>query len=238
VRLRDVTTRTFVKICGICNLEDAQVCAAAGVDAVGFLLEKQPGRKEPESDRLSVTEAKALVAALPSGLIPVLLVHKSDVDAIVELCEEIRPRALQIQVSVEPRLLLELRERRPEVVLIKTFHMAADATVDSAMREIQEYVCCDSIDAVVLDSSKGGSGQVHDWELSSKVAALLGDVPLILAGGLTHLNVTEALHRVRPWGVDVMSGVNSIRHNKKDPEKIRAFVQAVREGRKAADADE
>lgn len=220
-------SRPFIKICGICNLEDAAVCAQADVDAVGILLETTQSRGNPNSERLSIAEAKKLVASFPSSLKAVLLIHETDTAVVSDLCAEIKPHALQIQQSIQPKSLLELRKMHQSIRLIKTFHVTAEMTVEKMVLAIQAYTNCDAIDAVLLDSSRGGSGNTHNWKLSAEVVKHIIGIPVILAGGLTSINVQEALRNVKPWGVDVMSSVNSGTRNKKDQQKIFDFVNAA-----------
>src|SRR5687768_8520650 len=106
----------FVKVCGVCNSEDAQICADAGVDAIGLLLRKRPGDESAETDRISVITAQTLVASFQARLITVLLIHKTDLKEISELCSEIRPKALQIQSKVPPKQLLELKTLFPQLL--------------------------------------------------------------------------------------------------------------------------
>lgn len=218
----------FVKVCGVCNSEDAEICADAGVDAIGLLLQKRPGDESADSDRIGVITARTLVASFQARLMTVLLIHKTDPREISELCSEIRPKALQIQSRVQPKQLLELKTLFPQVLLIKTFHVTDNATIEVLMKEIDGYTRCGSVDAVLLDSRQGGSGRIHDWTLSAEVVRRLPGVNVILAGGLTPINVSEALRSVHPWGVDVMTGVNSASRSKKDAEKIHALVRAAR----------
>jgi phosphoribosylanthranilate isomerase len=218
----------FLKVCGISNSEDAQLCADAGVDAIGMLLRKQPGEAPADTDRISVRTAQTLVASYGPRLTTVLLVHKTELKEISELYSNIRPKALQIQSKVPPEELLALKALFPEVFLIKTFHVSDGQTIQGFMNEIDEYTGCASVDAVLLDSRRGGSGQVHDWRLSAEVVQRLKGMNVILAGGLTPANVSMAVRSVHPWGIDVMTGVNSASRSKKDAEKIRAFVRAAR----------
>jgi phosphoribosylanthranilate isomerase len=94
------------------------------------------------------------------------------------------------------------------------------------------------IDAIFLDSGTpqqpGGTGQTFDWEQAAPLVALIGQLTnVVVAGGLTPANVTEAIRILKPWGVDVASGVEA-KPGKKDPEKVRAFVAAVRQADKTA----
>ena len=220
----------FVKICGVCNVEDARLCATLGANAIGMLL-AQPGR-EPEaaSDRLTPADAAALVASLPAGLKSVLLVHAVDVDGILELADDIKPSAIQVQKPVEPQALRRVQARFPEMGIIKTFSVKPGVSASALADDIRAYVEEGVVDAVLLDSARGGSGQVHDWTLSAALVAQFSGTRVILAGGLTAENVAEARRMVRPYGVDVMSGVTCPdRRDRKDPDRLRAFLNAWHE---------
>lgn len=220
-------SRPFIKICGICNLEDAAVCANANVDAVGILLETAHSRDKPNSERMSVAKAKQLVASISPTLKAVLLIHETDAELISDVCAEIKPHVLQIQKSIHPNNLLKLKERQQSIRLIYTFHVTTEMTLEKILLDVQEYTKCGAIDAVLLDSSRGGSGHTHNWELSAEVVKQITGLPVILAGGLTAENVQVALQQVKPWGVDVMSSVNTSVRNKKDHQKIFDFVSAA-----------
>lgn len=220
---------TFVKVCGIANIEDARLCAELGVDAVGLLLDKSnDGPKRADSDRLSIADAAALVSILPHHVIPVLLVHETAIESVLHLAESIGPRALQIQQPIEPQDVLRLRAQLPNVSMIKTFRMSLHSSIDSMRSEIERYAGLGAIDAALLDAPRGGAGQVIDWGLSAQIAMQLPNVRIILAGGLHAGNVRDALRKVRPWGIDVMTGVTSSARSRKDPVKLRAFVDEVR----------
>lgn len=220
----------FVKICGVCSVDDAILCAKLGADAIGMLLTKPGGSREPGSDRLERAEAAKLVASLPDGLNSVLLVHAVDLEEIIELAAEIRPNALQVRGPVNPEALRRVKERFPEQRVIKTFSVPSNASFSALEEEIRMYVDDGAIDAVLLDSARGGSGHVHDWVTSAKLVERFDGTPVILAGGLNAENVAEARRTVRPYGVDVMSGVTcSERRDRKDQNRLRAFLKAWHE---------
>lgn len=223
----------FVKICGVSSIEDAQLCARYGADAIGMLLTKPGQCRGPGSDRLAPDEAAHLVAALRGGLHTVLLVHASEPSKIVALARHIKPSALQVQSNVPPHDLLEVKKQCPQISIIKTFSVHQGIDIDELEAEIQRYVDNGAIDAVLLDSERGGSGVVHDWETSREIIARFARVPVLLAGGLNKDNVAQARQRVGPYGVDVMTGVNSPgRRDRKDESRLREFFKAWNEALK------
>lgn len=113
----------FIKICGLTNLADAALCTELGVNAVGFLLQPEDAQKprSDDEDRLSIADAVSLVAGLPNGLLPVLLLHTVELATILKYCETIRPGALQVQKPVSPTDLAQVRKAFPGIAVIKNF---------------------------------------------------------------------------------------------------------------------
>jgi phosphoribosylanthranilate isomerase len=219
---------TFVKICGVCNLEDALTCASAGANAIGILLQRADRQYDSTSDKISIEMAVELVRMLPIDLKAICLIHKNDRKFIFNILEIIRPWGAQFQKPIEPAALAEIKEKHPKLFMIKTFHISATSNFDGMISDISRYLGNGCIDAVLLDSESGGSGQTHDWFLSKQIVEALGQFPVIVAGGLNSQNVSLLLDQVSPWGVDVMSGVTSEMKSSKSPDKVRSFVQAVR----------
>lgn len=220
--------RHFVKICGVCNAEDAILCHHLGVDAVGMILTKPGRRREAGSDRLERAEAAKLARSLPDELKSVLLVHADSLVEILELAEEISPSMLQVQKRVDPEMLLRVKERFPEKCIINSFSVTSGVSLPEIEGEIRMYVDQGASDVVLLDSAHGGSGATHDWKISAELVKRFSDTPVILAGGLNAENVEKAFRIVRPYGVDVMSGVTGTeRRDRKDPDRLHAFMKAV-----------
>ncbi len=197
----------FIKICGITNEEEALLSVAMGADAVGFIFAPSP--------RQVATGAVAQITSrLPGEIISVGVFRDSLPERVVDLVTLSGVKGVQLHGSERPE---DAAFIRPHVhFLVKAFSAGSPM-----LERAGEYAA----DALLVDSPRPGSGQVFDW-------ATLGSIPrtdrLILAGGLTPENVGEAIAQVRPWGVDVNSGVESSPGHK-DPRKLRAFIQAVRE---------
>ena len=200
---------TRIKICGISNGLDAMAAADAGADALGFIA-------VPGSPRYLPPEVyHEISAALPLFVKRVVVAHRPE-DAEEYLAEYVQHYE---DASDEAHL------RRGAAWRIRAFRMRDE----SSLREIAAYP--DAVGAVLLDAYHktmlGGSGETFDWSLAVRAKALT-DRPVLLAGGLTPDNVQDALEAVRPYGVDVSSGVESS-PGVKDHGKVRAFVRAVRE---------
>ena len=209
-------SRVRVKVCGITNREDLEVAVDAGADALGFVVDV------PESPRsISLDRARDLVEATPPFVQGVLVSVFDTVDRLETLCSCLAPDAVQVTGTL-PRDAICEQFRGIQVIHAVAVNDHAGVVLPSAVR----------CDAVLTDScvpgAHGGTGKPHNWNVSRAIKELIAPTPLILAGGLTPGNVRAAIETVRPYAVDVSSGVEA-RAGIKDPAKIRAFIQAVTE---------
>ena len=205
-----------VKICGITREEDLAVAVAAGADAVGFLV------GVPSSPRnLTLERAESLLRRVPVFVDSVVVTAPESIKALADVCERLKPSAIQIHGKKEFDAS-EVREKVKGTRLIKTVYVTGDALNKATIEGLKAF------DAVLLDSfSKGqygGTGRVHDWNLSRQIREAVAPLPLILAGGLKPENVKEAVRTVQPYAVDVASGVE-LGPAIKDHKKVRAFVE-------------
>ncbi len=200
---------TRIKICGITNRADALAAAEAGADALGFIGVPGSPRYLDTQQHFEITEN------LPIFIQRVIVVQRPGDE------EEYGSDYVQHYEDTEA----ESRATGLAYMRIRAFRMRDE----SSLREIEAYT--DPVGAILLDTYHkevlGGSGETFDWSLALKAKALT-DRPVILAGGLTPENVQDALEAVRPYGVDVSSGVEAS-PGVKDYAKIKAFVRAVRE---------
>jgi phosphoribosylanthranilate isomerase len=226
---------TWIKICGITNLDDGLEAVEAGADAVGFVFYKKSPRY------VDAEAVRGIVAKLPNN------VEKIGV-FVDETWENIQATAARagltgIQIHADG-LRNEDTKRGARPFTVKRYlalrvldFLDGRRRLDSLAVSVKTTTEPD-ISAVFLDSGTtqqpGGTGRAFDWERARHVADGVTSLgfPLVVAGGLTPDNVTEAIRILEPWGVDVSSGVEA-RPGKKDPEKIRAFVAAVRNIEKA-----
>jgi phosphoribosylanthranilate isomerase len=202
-----------VKICGITRPEDARAAAEAGADAVGLVF-------YPRSPRfLSVERALEIRDALPPFVQTVALFVNPDAAQVAQVIGRIKPAMLQFHGEETPRFCDEFGLPYVKACRVKS---GVSSGVD-----LLEYLRPFSRAAAwLLDShveEYGGVGERFDWSLAPAVR----ERPLVLSGGLAPGNVAEAIRRVRPWGVDVSSGVESAK-GIKDAAKIAAFVAEVR----------
>jgi phosphoribosylanthranilate isomerase len=196
----------FVKICGITTEEDALLAVALGADAVGFLF-------APSPRQISPTRAGDIAKRLPPEILTVGVFRDELPDRVVSICQTSHLRAAQLHGAESPEAAAAVRQSVNWV--IKAF-AAGSRLFDRA----GEY----SVDAVLVDAPSPGSGHVFDWSLVD--SAPTGQ-RLILAGGLKPDNVGQAIELVRPWGVDVSTGVESS-PGRKDARLVKAFIDAAR----------
>ena len=202
-----------VKVCGITNAEDALAAVEAGADALGFIFyEKSPRYVVP-------AVAANIIAQLPPLVTPVgVFVNEglATVRAIMDTCG-----LAMAQLHGDENVSYCRELARPAMKALRLRDRGS-------LLALAEYQGRGGVRGFVLDTfselSYGGTGQITDWGLAAEVAK---STPLLLAGGLTPDNVTEAIRTVRPYGVDVSSGVESA-PGKKDHAKMCAFVDAVR----------
>jgi phosphoribosylanthranilate isomerase len=214
---------TWIKICGMTNLEDALTAVEAGADAVGVVFYEKSPRK------ISVEAARAIVEKLPENVEKVgVFVNEHD-DSICAVADGAGLTMIQMHGHNEdPHVADLVVRRRPRLRVLAAISMHHASPVGWASMWDPGVVYAFLVDSGT-PSEHGGTGEVFDWRAS---VGTLDEIrrfgQLVLAGGLTAANVGEAIGILKPWGVDVASGVEA-RPGKKDPEKVWAFVKAVRE---------
>jgi len=216
----------WVKICGTTNLEDALAAVDAGADALGFVFAESPRRVEP-------SVVAHITRALPEGIERIGVFVDETAGRIDEIVAEAGLTAVQLHgdesLDVAEKLAGDVGATRisrviPVLPMRRILEMAARGGVAVTLSR--------KIDTVLIDSAaqgkRGGSGQAWDWEAGKFLLGTFRDsVRIIVAGGLTPANVADAIRTLRPWGVDVSSGVER-EPGKKDIEKVRAFVKAAK----------
>jgi phosphoribosylanthranilate isomerase len=201
-----------VKVCGVTTLEDLRAVERAGADAIGFIADV------PVDTPRSVTldDAADLVDATPPFLTTTLVTMPDSAAAATAAVDAVGPDAIQVHGDLPAGDLRSLRESVPARVIA-----AVDAADPDRVRAVAP-----AVDAVLMDSvdesGAGGTGETHDWAATAEVAAGV-DAPVVLAGGLTPDNVAEAVETVRPFAVDVASGVERT-GGRKDHDAVDAFV--------------
>lgn len=202
-----------VKICGITNREDAEVAVQAGADALGFVMyRKSPRFVEP-------AVARAIVAGLPPLVLPIGVFVNEEAATVRGLMDECGFALAQLHGDESALYCQGLGRPALKAIRLK------DRGTFLALGELQGRANIRGflIDAF-SDQAYGGTGQTVDWTLAQEAAR---SMPIILAGGLTPANVADAITHVRPYGVDVSSGVEQS-PGKKNPDKVKAFIEAAR----------
>lgn len=212
---------TRVKICGITNLEDALYAAECGADALGFIF-------YPKSLRfVEITRAKKIISNLPPFITTVGVFVNQDLEDVIKTVYNCKLDAVQLHGDESPDYCSKIPLSSPfnkggvgGIKLIKAIRVRDE----DSLKKMADY----RVDAFLLDSHSennyGGTGKIFNWDIAVK-AKEYGRT--ILSGGLTPDNIKEAIEKVKPYGVDVSSGVEE-KAGKKDRKKVREFISVVR----------
>lgn len=221
-----------VKICGTTSIEDAHMAIDAGADYLGVLV------NVPISERsLTIEQAEAIVE---SSKIPVLiLLYGLNTDDIISITNIIKPYGIHLLGQTNFDTVKELKAKLPCKIWLTVYLPAKGQgevdinSIEALMKNYENF----GADAIVIDTVKistdsgtkryGGTGAVVDWDIARKLIRAVS-IPVFLAGGINPDNVKEALKKVNPYGVDLASGVERVKC-KRDPEKVKKLMQAVRE---------
>lgn len=220
----------WIKICGNTSLEDLHLVAEAGADAAGFVLATSPRR-------VTAGEIAAMTPAAPLDLTNIGVFTTQDFDEIAFALRTAGLHGVQLHGELDFSLADRLRrEFGPHLFLIQTLHWdterdpgRAEERLRNELRAIARHT---DIDAALLDArtptASGGTGKTFDWTRAKEIlSAEAGPMRIIIAGGLYPGNVREAILTLRPWGVDVSSGVEYA-PGKKHPEILKDFIQTAR----------
>jgi phosphoribosylanthranilate isomerase len=197
------------------------MAVAFGAAALGLVSQMPSGPGVIDDERIA-----EIAATVPPGVATFLLTCRQTVDEIVEQQRFCRTNTIQICDHLTRGTYRELKQALPGISIVQVIHVTGPESIEEALRAASH------VDAILLDSGNqklavkelGGTGRVHDWSLSRAIRERI-DVPLFLAGGLTHNNVNQAINDVRPYGLDVCSGVRT--DGKLDPDKLDQFFKAA-----------
>jgi phosphoribosylanthranilate isomerase len=201
---------TKVKICGLTNLEDAQLSAKFGADALGFNF-------YPKSPRYILPEtAREIIEQLPAEILKVGVFVNESLEKIAEIAQTAKLDALQLHGEETPEFAKELK-LKTNLEIIKAFRVSPDFKPE----DVLQY----EVDAILLDAynpkEHGGTGETFDWEIAKKVQEIFPK--MYLAGGLNQENVSSAIIGIEPFAVDVCSGIE-IEKGRKDQHKLTLFL--------------
>jgi|SRR5437868_1239786 len=214
-------TRPRVKICCIASAGEARVAVECGASAVGLVSEMPSGPGVISEELIA-----EIAARVPPTVATFLLTCRQDAASIVEQQRRCRVNAIQLCDRVPREVYGELRARLPGVSLVQVVHVRGEDSFEEALSVAPH------VDALLLDSGNqtlavkelGGTGRTHDWRVSRRIRDAVG-VPVFLAGGLKPENVAEAIEAVRPFGLDVCSGVRS--DGQLDAGKLKRFFAHI-----------
>ena len=213
-----------IKICGIRNETDLAAALSASPDAVGFLV----GQVHPSQDFILACTARRLARSLPPFVQPWLVTHLSKPEEVLELAEAAAICNIQLHGESTPEEVSAIRDALPPCAkLVRAVHPEPQDT----FFEHADFV--PFINAYLIDSFNektgqvGGTGLVGNWNRAARFVQE-SPIPVILAGGLTPANVARAIERVRPYAVDVNTGVKSPADRVESAPLCRAFVKAAR----------
>ena len=219
----------WVKICGNTNLEDAQAAVAAGADALGFIFAPSPRRIGPK-------DAARIVRELPASVEKIGVFVNQKPAVILQTVETAGLTGVQLHGDDGLEISAELKRRSRNALKIYGVLGMWNFAGDSAGQAIAwEPASLRAFSALLLDSGsreqRGGTGRSFDWEQAAPFVRLLaGKINVVIAGGLSAANVSQAIRTFRPWGVDVVSGVER-ELGKKDHAKVREFINAAKSSR-------
>ncbi|MGD0347101.1 MAG: phosphoribosylanthranilate isomerase [Terracidiphilus sp.] len=208
----------WIKICANTSLADAQLAADAGADAVGFVF-------APSPRRVTAEQAAQIVPHLPAALEKIGVFVDAGFDEIAETVEAAGLTGVQLHFDAPPALPAQLRERfGSKLRILGVVHFDA-----AGVKRVAAMAGDANIDALLVDSrtahAVGGTGQTYGWDAARRRIFGAGrQMKFVAAGGLSPENVAEAIATLRPWGVDVVSGVEAV-PGRKDAAKVRAKVQ-------------
>lgn len=211
-----------VKICCIGSLEEAKIAISAGAAAVG-LVGHMPSGPGIISDDL----IRDIAIKIPPGVTSFLLTSETDPEGIIRHHEKTRTHTIQLVDDIPDEAYAALRAAMPMVRLVQVIHVRDMDSLDEALRKAAH------VDALLLDSGNpnlpvrelGGTGRVHNWDVSARIVEE-SRLPVFLAGGLHAGNIRQAVDRVRPFGVDLCSGVRT--NGQLDPRKLDEFFIALK----------
>lgn len=214
--------RTRVKICCISSEQELETAIRHGADALG-LVGHMPNGPGPIPDELIAALARRIHPPVASFL----LSSEQTADSLIHHVKRVQVNTVQVVDELTEGTYDQVRKALPHLRIVQVIHVTGRESLDQALQVHRE------VDAILLDSGTpkaavktlGGTGNTHDWSISRRIVESVS-VPVFLAGGLQAGNVAEAISLVRPFGVDVCSGVRT--NGQLDPEKLLAFFRAVK----------
>jgi len=210
-----------IKICCISSVDEAMTAVHLGADALGLVSHMPSGPGVIDENLI-----RDVATRVPPPIATFLLTSHQDTDVIIDQQRRCRVNTVQLVDALPEGSHAKLRKALPGVSLVQVIHVRDDSAIEEA------HAIAPTVDALLLDSGNpdlavkelGGTGRVHNWDISRRLIEAV-DVPVFLAGGLTPHNAAEAIAATRPFGLDLCSGVRTDDHL--DADKLAAFIGAV-----------
>lgn len=213
---------THVKICCISNIEEANIAIKYGASAIGLVSEMPSG-----PGVISEKTIKEIAEQIPPSISTFLLTSKQNVVEIIEQHHRCGTNTIQLCDRIITGSHLQLKKALPGIKIVQVIHVTNDEPINESIgiSNLVDAILLDSGNQKLVTKELGGTGRTHDWTISRKIVDAV-KIPVFLAGGLNPQNVDEAIIQVKPYGVDVCSGVrtNSIL----DEEKLELFFDRVK----------
>jgi phosphoribosylanthranilate isomerase len=213
--------KTKIKICCISSIEEAKNALNFGADVLGLVAKMPSGPGTIEDDLIAT-----IVRSVPSATTTFLLTPKTNPFEIIEHQRITGSNCIQLVDSVKIEDYKILRKYLPTIQFVQVIHVTGEESIEEAKRyaEVADFILLDSGNPNLKIKELGGTGRVHNWELSRKIVKSISK-PVFLAGGLKPENIREAIQTVNPFGVDLCSGVRT--EGKLDLVKLRRFFEVI-----------
>ena len=213
---------TRVKICCIGSIEEAKLAISYGASAIG-LVSEMPSGPGPIPEEL----IRDIAATIPPGVASFLLTSKQDVDSIIAQQRRTKVNTIQIVDRLIDGTHNDLKKELPGISIVQVIHVTGEESIKEAVEVSKD------VHGILLDSGNqslpvkelGGTGRVHNWDLSRKIVESVS-VPVFLAGGINSSNIKEAIKRVKPFAIDLCSGIRS--NGKLDEIKLAALFNEIK----------
>jgi len=218
--------KNVIQIAGIIDKEEAKLLMELGVDYLGFPL-RLPVNKED----LTEEEAVGVIKVITPPHKSVLITYLNNADEIISFCDKLNLKIVQLHGDISFDELVRTKTLRKDIEIIKSLVVAGE-NIEKLVKMVETF--SPYVDAFITDTfdpatgAEGATGKTHDWNVSKKLVEL-SEKPVIIAGGLNHKNVKQAILEIKPAGVDVHTGVE-LPNGRKSEELVKKFIEEAREG--------
>ena len=218
--------KDLIQIAGVIDKEEAIMLMNAGIDYLGF-----PLRLTIHKEDLTEDEAVNVIKIISPPHKAVLIAYLDNADEIIKLCTKLNVKIVQLHGKISKEELERTKLLRPDLEIIKSLVVAEnnypelERTVEALSAFVDAFIT-DTFDPAT--GAEGAIGKTHDWSISRKLVEI-SSKPVIIAGGLNHTNVKQAILEINPVGVDVHTGVES-KDGRKDYDLVKRFVEESKEG--------